>query len=138
MLLCDRKSEWCPPYPLLPILVALLASTTLHANARQMHKMDFDWKFHLNTGARSPCPKGVFPIDMNNIQCIGLSQQSAVGADDCAAACCQDTSCEIWQWYGLKCNVHTYLQKSLYGNEREKKILNEELCFCFPTTSPPS
>ena len=43
-----------------------------------------------------------FPLDLSERQCIGLDPYSgAADAASCAAACCHNMSCEVWQWCGL-------------------------------------
>jgi hypothetical protein len=63
--------------------------------------MDYDWKF-LNLISYIPpeCPAGTFPINMNNVQCLGLSQATASNAVECAAQCCSEPSCQTYQWCG--------------------------------------
>lgn len=46
-------------------------------------------------GARADC---TFPRDMAGLQCSGLRAVSAATADACAAACCADETCELYQF----------------------------------------
>ena len=39
-----------------------------------------------------------FPLDMDGTQCSGLSEAPAADEAACAAACCGDAFCEIYQW----------------------------------------
>ena len=39
-----------------------------------------------------------FPAPFDGLQCYGLNAASAASETDCAAACCDDPSCEVWQW----------------------------------------
>lgn len=39
-----------------------------------------------------------FPLALDGVQCNGLAQAAAAGADACAAACCASASCDVWQW----------------------------------------
>lgn len=39
-----------------------------------------------------------FPFEYNDVQCNGLSGASASNEAECAAACCSDNTCEIYQW----------------------------------------
>lgn len=39
-----------------------------------------------------------FPMPMNDIQCSGLNGVGADSEASCAAACCGDATCEIYQW----------------------------------------
>jgi hypothetical protein len=80
------------------VFLALLALCSFEAHAAQKYKFDFGWKFSPGDRHRAPCKPGTFPVDMTDIQCMGLSQVPATGTEDCAAACCEDASCETWQW----------------------------------------
>ena len=52
-----------------------------------------------------------FPFSYNDIQCNGLSGVSASSEADCAAACCSDSTCEIYQW----CNPSSSSSSSSCG-----------------------
>lgn len=39
-----------------------------------------------------------FPLSLNNWQCSGLSAVSASSELECAAACCNTASCDVYQW----------------------------------------
>jgi hypothetical protein len=78
-------------------IVAWLSLYACSASARTVYKMDFEWKFKLKTDFPH-CTASSFPIDMSNVRCFGLSQQSADSADKCQDACCGDPNCETWQW----------------------------------------
>lgn len=39
-----------------------------------------------------------WPTDLSNKQCLGLTQVSATDAASCLAQCCQDDSCQTYQW----------------------------------------
>jgi beta-galactosidase len=39
-----------------------------------------------------------FPIDLDGVQCNGLSGAGASSEAECAAACCGDDTCETYQW----------------------------------------
>merc|ERR1740117_1548182 len=46
------------------------------------------------------CGSATFPDSKEGLQIWGLQQplHSVASADDCAQACCDDGSCELWQW----------------------------------------
>ena len=50
--------------------------------------------------AAAPCSNSSssFPVDMNGVQCNGLSSASASNEAECAAACCSEATCELYQW----------------------------------------
>ena len=48
--------------------------------------------------APSSCPGGTFPANASGLQCSGLSPRGYGTAHDCAAACCADPHCSVWQW----------------------------------------
>ena len=40
-----------------------------------------------------------FPFDRSGVQCHGLDfKRGVASAADCAASCCADAGCEVWQW----------------------------------------
>lgn len=45
--------------------------------------------------AAAPCS---FPTPLNDVECYGLNGASAASASECAAACCAEATCEVWQW----------------------------------------
>ena len=49
-------------------------------------------------GAADAAPPCAFPTPFNDIQCNGLRGVPAGSAADCAAACCADATCELWQY----------------------------------------
>ena len=50
-------------------------------------------------GAPAPAaPPCAFPLDLTGVQCAGLSGAAASSEAECAAACCGDGACEVYQW----------------------------------------
>jgi beta-galactosidase len=45
--------------------------------------------------AEPPC---AFPVLLNGVQCSGLTGVPAPSAADCAAACCAEPTCQVWQY----------------------------------------
>lgn len=43
----------------------------------------------------APCD---FPTPLNDVQCSGLRGVAATDEPECAAACCADSTCEVYQW----------------------------------------
>ena len=90
----------------------LLASSLLGlAEARSRASFDFGWRYILGdqgfvpsaavAAARDTDPGAGFCGFAENItgtQCYGLTSYSATTIDECAATCCLDYSCNIWQW----------------------------------------
>ena len=64
--------------------------------AREEINFDFGWRFYL--GDLIPCNPHAFPIDLDNVQCKGLSPNSADNSTHCREACCTNPSCAIWQF----------------------------------------
>ena len=53
--------------------------------------------------AAPPPPGGTncsFPVPLDDLQCSGLRGAAATTAAECAAACCGDPACSVWQWCG--------------------------------------
>ena len=78
------------------LLVALLPAPA--PAQRVSSSLDLGWRFR-----RGPPPAGVcttpFTQNYTGQQCDGLSAvDSANSVADCAAACCADPTCEIYQW----------------------------------------
>jgi len=50
--------------------------------------------------APAPCSNSPasFPVDMDGVQCNGLSSAPASSEAECAQACCGDPFCEVYQW----------------------------------------
>ena len=71
------------------------------SNPRTRTKFDLDWKFHLGDPSTvSSCNASAFPIELNNIQCLDLSQQrGASSAEECRGAACS-AGAALWQWGG--------------------------------------
>ena len=46
------------------------------------------------------CTASMFPLDLANKQCYGLHSAAAFDADSCRDACCNDNTCEVFQWCG--------------------------------------
>ena len=65
---------------------------------RERVKFDFDWLFTIIPPPNYNCPTSDFPIDLNGIQCLGLTQVNANTAQECLNACCGDINCQTWQW----------------------------------------
>ena len=77
-----------------------LASATAVAQEHTRYLLDRTWKFSLLGASPGPCANpSDFNISFANQQCINL-QQAAYANDEaaCLAACCADTSCDIYQW----------------------------------------
>ena len=68
---------------------------------RNVYFLDNGWKFELEGSSPKHCVNvnQTFPIEMNNKQCLGLSQVSSVSnVTQCEDACCASDSCEVYQW----------------------------------------
>ena len=65
---------------------------------RAVVSLDLGWRFRRGP---PPAPPGPCLLGTNytGLQCDGLSAVTAAGsAAECAAVCCADASCELWQW----------------------------------------
>eukprot|EP01012_Entosiphon_sulcatum_P044925 TRINITY_DN597_c0_g2_i1.p1 TRINITY_DN597_c0_g2~~TRINITY_DN597_c0_g2_i1.p1 ORF type:complete len:1020 (+),score=207.47 TRINITY_DN597_c0_g2_i1:110-3169(+) len=82
------------------IALGLLVCCSLQqpALARDRASLDFNWRFQLNGGALPACKADAFPINLNGQQCYGLSSESAGSEEECQRQCCNNPSCEVWQW----------------------------------------
>ena len=92
-------------------LFSVLALLPVVTAARSRSTFDFGWKYFLGDGGYTPSittsvtvadPGPNFCAFSNNItgtQCYGLNAiGNALTIDECAAACCLDYSCLLWQW----------------------------------------
>lgn len=89
------------------ICVAFVAFTTgvlpVLGAGRQKFSLDLNWKFALNdapSGGFGPaCSANAWTKNLNDQQCDGLQQVGgAKDEDDCARACCNSATCEVYQW----------------------------------------
>jgi hypothetical protein len=109
----------CTMRTTLPVLLSLLLAPG-GALARSRTSFDIGWRYVLGDQGWKPPPAtstvsagssagaslGVgggssfcnFGINITGTQCMGLSPQSASSADECAAACCLDYNCNLWQY----------------------------------------
>ena len=65
---------------------------------REDINFDFGWRFSLGTKSAGHCDASAFLRNLSNVECMGLSKNSASNADDCRDACCAESSCAIWQY----------------------------------------
>jgi hypothetical protein len=89
------------------LVFALLIAS---AFARTRESFDFNWRFVLGDQGFKPSPtpgpsplsesEGFCSFDKNisGTQCYGLSAVAAASMDECAASCCLDYSCGLWQY----------------------------------------
>ena len=101
----------------LPLLIALLLSRWASA-ARTRASFDFGWRFHLGPVAApgGSCNASSFPVPINDVQCLGLSQDTtATDAPSCLRSCCASApGCSLWQfegggvgcWLGSDCSTN--------------------------------
>ena len=83
------------------IFLFFLFSVQTTFGSRNVYLLDYGWKFELENSSPKQCSNlnSTFPFDMNNKQCLGLSQVSSISnANQCADACCGSASCEVFQW----------------------------------------
>eukprot|EP01084_Bolivina_argentea_P261592 442129_1 len=81
------------------LYLVILCIPIFAQQSRVRLKMDFNWKFHLGTNNLVTCTDADFPINMQGVQCLGLTQvASAKNISDCRNACCGDASCGTYQW----------------------------------------
>ena len=92
---------------------SLVAATLLlfiaSASARSRESFDFGWRYilgdqgfkpHVSAPPSAAPTSGFCSFDKNisGTQCYNLSPLDAASMDECAAACCVDYSCGLWQW----------------------------------------
>jgi len=70
-----------------------------------------------------------FDKNLSGTQCFGLSQASADTQDECAAVCCLDPSCSVWQWDPT--------DKCWTGNDCSNNASNPEWASAGRTPIPP-
>lgn len=64
---------------------------------------DHVWRFRKISTTFQNCTAADFPITLDNQECAGLQLQAQVNdADWCQRTCCEDSSCEVWQWRGVE------------------------------------
>ena len=74
------------------------SSSAAAASPRTTVSIDLGWRFRRGPPPPPPGPC-VLATNYSGQQCNGLSAvPAAASAGDCAAACCADSLCEIWQW----------------------------------------
>ena len=115
-----------PSTAIAALAVAAAAAACADA-ARTRESFDMSWKYVLGDQGFKPtsttsAPLGDgfcgFDINLTGTQCYGLTSGSATTADECAAACCVDYQCLLWQfdasdpnagycWYGTDCSQNT-------------------------------
>ena len=88
------------PYSSLVSITALaLILISPASGARSRFLLDDDWRFQLNPPApECKDPNATFPIDLDNVQCLGLQQVVASSLSDCINACCIDDMCQVYQY----------------------------------------
>lgn len=96
----------------LPPTIFSQASPPTPSSPRTRTNFDFDWKFMLGGPPSPGCDATTFPINLNTVQCLGLTNQPTVTTTtDCIAACCGAVDyCALWQysdsvgcWIGNSC-----------------------------------
>ena len=94
------------------IFLLLVATSTPGVYARSRASFDFGWKYILGDQGFLPPPPSAsaisahgdsssfcnFGTNISGTQCYGLNAAPAASADECAASCCLDPSCSIWQY----------------------------------------
>ena len=79
-------------------LLAAATAASAAAAARSSVSIDLGWRFRRGPPPPAPGPC-VLATNFSGTQCNGLSAApQAASAADCAAACCADSLCQIWQW----------------------------------------
>ena len=70
------------------------------ALSRTLYSLDSDWKIEAHSTPHPVnCSASTFPVNLDNRQCLGLTQSPfVVSEDDCRAVCCGESSCTVWQW----------------------------------------
>ncbi len=69
-------------------------SPCLHLSGR----LDKQWRFLLQGEGPPQCPSGVkWAIDLDNVQCFGLTEVFATDVNGCLNQCCAEAACETYQ-----------------------------------------
>mmetsp|Transcript_5809 Transcript_5809/g.9915 ORF Transcript_5809/g.9915 Transcript_5809/m.9915 type:complete len:1008 (+) Transcript_5809:57-3080(+) len=90
---------------------AIVAVLHLHVVfCREVQNFDSDWLFELQkVDQKQHCEDNEFPEIMDGSQCYGLkhAEYADQNVSSCRDACCQMTTCEVWQYCaeGAGCNV---------------------------------
>ena len=91
-------------------LLALAAASAPAVFARSRESFDLGWRYTLGDLGFNPAVSTLavasgdssafcnFGTNLTGTQCYGLTAAPAGSADECAASCCLDPSCSIWQY----------------------------------------
>jgi len=82
--------------PALAAAAAIAMGIELASASRQTVRLDLGWRFSLGANPSGTC-ETPFPINLNGIQCQGLSYSPAMSPNDCAANAC-NSNAQVWQY----------------------------------------
>lgn len=69
------------------------------ATTRTVYSLDAGWRFELEgSGPLAPCAAGTWTQDASNVEVLGLHEAQATSEEVCAEACCNDASCQVYQF----------------------------------------
>ena len=97
--LCTQSNMKLPPISVAFVtLAAVCVGISSASLQREDINFDFGWRFDFGDYPIKCDVNANFPRDLNKVECMGLSKNSASNADECRDACCSDVSCTIWQF----------------------------------------